>query len=123
MIKYLKDLFTVSAENDQNNIEDKHHKLEIAACALLIEIAKADDDFSSEEKDKISQIMRSKFNLSESEVNDILEISQESVKKSISLYEFTDVLVIWINMKTIISKRLVIIFTSTIRIVSPQNLK
>jgi uncharacterized tellurite resistance protein B-like protein len=92
MLNYLKDLFDSSASNDNSTDNNRSHRLEIAACALLIEVAKADDEFSDEEKDRITEIMKNKFHLSESEVSSIFEESEESVRNSVSLYEFTDTL-------------------------------
>ena len=92
MLNYFKDLFLQTEEEEQKSINDKQHKLEVAACALLVEIAKADDEFSEDEKKKVSKIIKDKFHLSESEVANIIEVSEESVNNSISLYEFTDVL-------------------------------
>lgn len=92
MLKYLKELFVNPLiESNPDGNRDKHN-LEIAACALLLEIAKADDDFDAEEKNRIIEIMTEKFRLSEDEVKVILEESEHSVRESISLYEFTDVL-------------------------------
>ena len=89
MLNYLKELFTNKTEAEAEN---SSHKLEIAACALLMEIANADDNFSEEEKTKIIELMKKKFNLTEEEVLNIISKSEEEIKKSVSLYEFTDIL-------------------------------
>jgi uncharacterized tellurite resistance protein B-like protein len=68
----------------------KKHKLEIATCALFIELAKADGNFSNEERDFIISTMKKCFNLNESEVDLIFELANEKVDKSVSVYEFTE---------------------------------
>jgi uncharacterized tellurite resistance protein B-like protein len=89
MLDYLKDLFTIKTEEET----DKNtNKLEIAACALLMEIANADEEFSEDERSKIVELMKKTFNLSENEVLNIISKSEEEIKKSVSLYEFTDIL-------------------------------
>ena len=90
MIKYLKDLFNTDSEEQIQSSNE--HKLQIAACALLIEIANADDNFSDEEKTRIIEVMTNKFDLSEIVVNNIISRSEEEIKESVSIYEFTDVL-------------------------------
>lgn len=89
MLNYLKELFMTTSEEE---LEKNTHKLEIAACALLMEIANADDEFTKDERIKIVELMKKTFNLSEEEVLNIISKSKEEIKKSISLYEFTDIL-------------------------------
>ena len=92
MLNYLKELFTqttLDAEKDNNKTQ---HKLQIAACALLLEIATADDDFSDYEKNRISDMMKNKFELTDTEVNNLISKSEEEIQNSVSIYEFTDVL-------------------------------
>lgn len=67
----------------------KEHRLEIATCALFIELAKADGDFTEEERVFIISTMKKCFNLQDSEVKVIFEIAENKVDKSISIYEFT----------------------------------
>jgi len=89
MLNYLKELFI---NNSEEEIEKNTHKLEIAACALLMEIANADEEFSEEERVKIIELMKKKFNLSEEEALNIISKSEEEIQKSVSIYEFTDIL-------------------------------
>jgi uncharacterized tellurite resistance protein B-like protein len=97
MLKYLKELFIETDTETRENHKSSPHKLEIAACALLLEIAKADDEFNKAEKNRIFNIMREKFNLSQEEAAFIFEESEQSVEESISLYEFTDTLNQYLN--------------------------
>ena len=90
MLNYLKDLFT--NKNEEEELEIDTHKLEIAACALLMEIANADDEFSEDERKKIIELMKKNFNLSEDEVLNIISKSEEEIEKAVSIYEFTDIL-------------------------------
>jgi uncharacterized tellurite resistance protein B-like protein len=92
MLNYLKDLFITNTESVKKDDNANPHKLKIAACALMLEIASADDDFSEEEKDRIIQLMKDKFELSDLEVTNIISISEEEINTSVSIYEFTDVL-------------------------------
>lgn len=89
MLDFLKDLFTNKTEEKTNK---NTNKLEIAACALLMEIANADEEFGEDERTKIVELMKKTFNLSEDEVLNIISKSEEEIKRSVSLYEFTDIL-------------------------------
>jgi uncharacterized tellurite resistance protein B-like protein len=92
MLKQLKELFIPTDFKTQFNENTNEHKLQIAACALLIEIATADDNLSKEERDKIKSLMKKTFDLTDEEVISLITESEEQIENSISLYEFTDVL-------------------------------
>lgn len=92
MLKQLKELFIPTDFRAQSDENTNEHKLQIAACALLIEIATADDNLSKEERDKIKSLMKKTFNLTDEEVIKLITESEEQIENSISLYEFTDVL-------------------------------
>ncbi|MBE0538550.1 MAG: TerB family tellurite resistance protein [Ignavibacterium sp.] len=97
MFEYLRKIFsdiTPSPENTaagSSNI-NKNKKVEIAACALFIEMAKADGEFSDDERDFIISEMKNTFNLGEEYVNELITLAEERVKQSVSLYEFTGVI-------------------------------
>ena len=80
MLNKFLELFTKEDEPNLSQDENKSHKLKIAACALLLEIANADDNFSSDEKLRIVKIMRSKFQLDEDEVVSLIEQSNEEIE-------------------------------------------
>jgi len=92
MLNYLKDLFTITEEKTEYSTDSNQHKLQIAACALLLEIATADDNFSEDEKNRISELMKNKFGLSDLEVKNLITKSEEEINHSVSIYEFTEVL-------------------------------
>ena len=92
MLSLLKDMFAGQANESNDSDQNNEHKLQVAACALLIEIANADEDFSEDEKNRITEIMKKLFNLSDSEVTNLIAKSTEEIENSVSLYEFTNVL-------------------------------
>ena len=97
MLDYLRKLFTDGDGIIQNSTpastsENKNKKIEVAACALFIEIAKADGEFSADERDFIISEMKSTFNLDDDYVNDLMTLAEERIKESVSLYEFTGVI-------------------------------
>jgi uncharacterized tellurite resistance protein B-like protein len=97
MLDYLRKIFlddqTVSVQSSVNTrTEIKNKKIEIAACALFIEIAKADGEFTDEEREFIISEMKSTFNLDDDYVSDLMTLAEERIKESVSLYEFTGVI-------------------------------
>jgi uncharacterized tellurite resistance protein B-like protein len=67
-------------------------KYQVATAALLIEIAKADGDFSDEERNRIVELMKNYFELDDDLVDELLELSEQKVNDSISVYEFSSVI-------------------------------
>lgn len=92
MLNFFKELFNDTLNIMEPSQDKSDHKLKVAACALLLEIAGADDNFESAERNKIIDIMIDKFNLNKNEVNNIINESESTIDKSVSLYEFTDIL-------------------------------
>ena len=97
MLKFFRDLLEDSTENRQHYssgpISDtSNKKLQLATCALFLEVAHADNNFEPDEKEKIISVMKEMFNLNDDETNELINQSDEMVKKSVSLYEFTDVI-------------------------------
>ncbi len=93
MIHYLKQLFNASNQRGSEDYEIKNsQKLKIATCALLIEMANADDNFTNDERKKIISVMQKTFNIEREYVDELIELSEERIRKSISIYEFATII-------------------------------
>lgn len=97
MLEYLRKLFSDDQTSVIQNVSgsssnQKNKKVEVAACALFIEIAKADGEFTKDERNFIISEMKSTFNLDDEYVKDLMMLAEERVKESVSLYEFTGVI-------------------------------
>ena len=93
MLGFIKNL--ISNENTQTEVSKKYSsetQLQIATCALFIEIANSDDDFSIEEKVFIEETMKNEFNLDDELVTELLALATQQTDESVSLYEFTDII-------------------------------
>lgn len=75
-----------SVVKHNNDIEKK---LQVAACALFIELAKADGNFTDEERNFIINHMKNCFNIDEEYAKELIELAEKRVKESVSIYEFT----------------------------------
>ena len=67
-------------------------KIQIAACALLVEIGKADNNFTDEERRKIISIMEDTFNIEEDYINELIELSEKNFDENESIYEYTTII-------------------------------
>jgi uncharacterized tellurite resistance protein B-like protein len=64
----------------------------VAACALLLEIAHADDIFRPEESDRIARHIRDEMHVSEDELAEVFRIAEEERRESVDLFHFTQLL-------------------------------
>lgn len=93
---FFRNLLSEEGIEDLNGLDvnkfSETKKLQIATCALFLEVALADDKFAESEKNKIYEVMQNTFGLNKDEASKLIEMTQERVDKSVSIYEFTDVL-------------------------------
>lgn len=93
MLNFIKQIFSdTSAGSKTGAAFDNDKKIQHATCALFIQMAQADDDFSEAEREIISSIMKNTFYLNDDELAELLELSEQRVKKSISIYEFASLI-------------------------------
>lgn len=70
----------------------KNKKVQIATCALFIQMAQADGRFDDAEFDMIIQIMTDLFKLNSKDIHAIIKQSKHEVKESISISEFSSLI-------------------------------
>ena len=90
MLEYLKKILLGC--DDKTLTADNERKVQAAACALFIEMAKADGNFTGEEKEEIISLMESLFNIDEEYAKELMQFAEADIKESISYYEFTSIL-------------------------------
>ena len=69
--------------------EADRRNLHVAACALLLELAHADEEFSEDERMHIEAVMRRHFSLDEDTAQELIALAQLQRKEAIDLYQFT----------------------------------
>jgi uncharacterized tellurite resistance protein B-like protein len=72
--------------------QDSDTRIRVATCAILVEMANSDDDFTQEERDRIIEILQDRFELSPDEARELIEIAEEELKGSIDIFRFTNVI-------------------------------
>ena len=68
---------------------DQERKLEIATCVILLEAATGDSKLSKEELQKIIELLKEKFQLSDSSVSELIETSKKEREGSTGVWPYT----------------------------------
>ena len=69
--------------------EEARERLHVAACALLLELAHADDEFTEEERTHIEVVLRRHFDLDEATAQELMALAEAERQSAIDLYQFT----------------------------------
>ena len=67
-------------------------ELRIAACALLLEVAFADDGFSEEEASHIRDLVQRHFDLPPAAADELIALSEDERRNSVDLWMFTSLI-------------------------------
>jgi len=67
-------------------------KVQVATCALLLEMAYADNEFSTDEKEQIIKTIKRHFSLSKEATDKLIELSERERKASIDLWQFAQLI-------------------------------
>ena len=78
------------AGKKEDNSERK--KLQIATCAIFLEMAKSDDNCTEEERKEIVSIMQRTFGLEKEFVDELIDLTKKRLDESVSIYEFTEII-------------------------------
>ena len=68
--------------------ETASHDVRIATCALLLEMAHIDGEFSESERESIINIIKKDYDLSDEHAVALIEAAGEELKRSIDLWKF-----------------------------------
>ncbi|MBW1738099.1 MAG: TerB family tellurite resistance protein [Deltaproteobacteria bacterium] len=111
MIDLIRKYFGKSGGNGPSDQrEEKSHDIRIATCALFLEMSNIDGEFSEGEKERILNILKRDYQLSDEHATELMEVSNGELKGSIDLWQFTNG-VLLIRMVNLINTK-IIWFTS-----------
>ncbi|MCC6549674.1 MAG: TerB family tellurite resistance protein [Ignavibacteriaceae bacterium] len=79
---------TSSSPKKAKDDGDRIRQTQLASCAILLGMAKSDNDFSEDEKARIVQILQKTFHLDEFEVEDLIHLSEQQMTDSGGLETF-----------------------------------
>ena len=93
MIDLVKKFFSKSSQDDSSHQRrQRPHDIRIATCAILLEMSNIDGKFSASERESIIAILKKNFDVSDEHAVTLLEASNEELKGSIDLWEFTNLI-------------------------------
>lgn len=94
MIDFLKKAFASTRQQDDDRGPretgaSREEDLRVATCALFLEIANIDDEFSNDERDRILDIIQSEYALSQEHALELARRAMSELEGSIDLWRFT----------------------------------
>jgi len=72
--------------------EAQRKDIRLAACALLLELANADEEFTDDERQHLESAVRRQFGLDSAEADKLLDLAQEARDEAIDLWQFTNLI-------------------------------
>ena len=79
-------------DDDSISLETFGNNAILAICILMIEVSRSDDNFDDIEKEKILSILKSKYELDDTQLKIIMKIANQKNDDMISLYEWTTII-------------------------------
>jgi uncharacterized tellurite resistance protein B-like protein len=96
MIDFIKKAFASSKAPDTGAAPEagksREDDMRIATCALFLEIANIDDEFSDEERERILEIIQAEYGLSEDHALELARRAMSELEGSIDLWGFTNLI-------------------------------
>ena len=75
-----------------DRLQEERRRLDAAACALLLELAYADDDFSAAERDHVEELIREQFGLNVDGARELLSLCESERSGSADLRQMTQLI-------------------------------
>jgi uncharacterized tellurite resistance protein B-like protein len=89
--KFFDDRMAPRADDDQRGSGQEHHEpLHIAACALLLELAHADDQFTLAERNHIHAVMMRHFALDYDTAQKLMELAEKQRREAVDIFQFAN---------------------------------
>ena len=93
MLDKLKNFFEKHLKQQEAETQEQlEHRLQLACAVLLIEVAYADDSLSLLEQDQLQVAIKTKFELTEQEIESLLELAKNKSEQATDFHQFTRLL-------------------------------
>lgn len=89
MLDAIKALFRSSMSADQVADDEQVPDIRLAACALLLELAYADNEFTEDESDHLISAIRRQYGVEGSEAEELIVAAHAELESSVDLFQFT----------------------------------
>lgn len=92
MLSRVRDFFDRHLSAAPSAQGDDQHAIELATAALLVEVMRIDDQTTPAEYAAVQHAIRTKFNLTEPEARQLIELAEEEVRQATDYYQFTSMI-------------------------------
>ena len=93
MLEKIVDFFSIRLQTPEDSADGQNeNRLALATCALLLEMAHTDAEFSSEEQKAIIAILQKHFSLSAEDAGTIIQLAEAEREESLDLWQFTNLI-------------------------------
>lgn len=93
MFDRLKSVLTGTPSGDrEGDTLGEERRIQVATAVILLEVAHADEDFSESEREHILDILKNQFSLDEESVHELVQVSEEQLRRSIDIWHFTEII-------------------------------
>ena len=91
MLDSIKNFFR-SSMSPAPNADEQESKgdIRLAACALLLELAHADSEFTDDERQHLEAAVRRQFGLDATQAEKLLRLAEEAREEAVDLWQFTN---------------------------------
>jgi uncharacterized tellurite resistance protein B-like protein len=76
----------------QASADEERRRLHVAACALLLELVYADEEFSEAERTHLEAALRRHFDIDETAVRELMALAERERAAAVDLYQFTSLI-------------------------------
>ncbi|MFT6732677.1 MAG: putative tellurite resistance protein B-like protein [Polaribacter sp.] len=92
MLKAIKIFFDRLSENPTHTEADVKHAIHLAVSVLLVEMMRIDGKVDTEEKVTLKKSLDGKFDLTNTEKEELMSLADQELDQSIDYYQFTSVI-------------------------------
>ena len=88
MIDTIKRFFNRASDPDGDSPQAAGHDLEVATCALLVEMARIDESFTAQEIETILHILTTRYGVAGDHAKALIEEAEKELHESVDLWQF-----------------------------------
>ena len=92
MLDTIRKFFGERMEPAEDNAARDAERIQLAACALLLELAYADDEFSGKERAHLESVLHRHFNLDAAAAASLIALADQERRQAVDLWQFTSLI-------------------------------
>ncbi|PCI08721.1 MAG: hypothetical protein COB77_01645 [Gammaproteobacteria bacterium] len=92
MLTKLQKFFNQYLNESSQDKKPLEHRLQMATAALMVEMLHVDEQVTSEENEKLRQILKKRFTLSTTEIQALIDLAHTEKREATDYYQFTTLL-------------------------------